>query len=334
MIEYRKNDELILKDKKGTWKAGYVRRQLNSNGSFSFYISLEFVPNMDRLPRASTSNENIFMRQCEDIKTLKNQIKSYIGYTPEKETIYGVWDRLMHFMKSYEEEDHYYAGQDKAAAQQLMQNLIELAKSRFLAGEEIEDLSGRKNSKPKMERYLTQEEIQIATEAQKILNGHSNVDPLSVIAKTGHLAVFNKTIDEETDRLAKLQEFNKARQIQSWHRELLESDVTFRRLVALVLHAKKEIRSGSTEKELAQMLFGYCFSFTDYRDRVLPPFRDLLAKYQLDTYDMYKLVTLGSSYMEEGGMLPVPQPLYFRQDGKIYYGVAFITEKHASRWNR
>lgn len=309
--EYSKQSEIIFKDRKGTWKAGFVWRNMKNSKHIHFEIQLAFIPNLERLPCADPAgySDLVFMRQDDDILRLKKRIKSYIGYTPDKETIYVIWDRLGDYKKHYAEEDRFYASCDKEAAKLIMKGLIETATGRFQAGKEIEILTDTQ-----MERFLTRSEIEEASEAQKVLNGFSYVD-----ANT-HLQTFNQTIDNECTWLKNLKEKEEELKRKDWHQELLETNVAFRRFVALVLHAKKEIRSNNLEHEVAQSLFGYCSSFYDYRDHVLPHFRDLMSLYRLQTYEIHKLLVLGNEYVQEGGILPIPMVASFRVEGKFYYG--------------
>lgn len=323
MLEYLKNQVVIFKDQKGIWKSGYIMRKTFGTSSSAFEIRITFFPNLVRLPAANPYGYDslIFMRENDDIGTLKKRIKSYIGYTPDKETIYFVWNRFQHFKAAYAEEDAFYSGQDKTMAQLHLQELTKLVIARFEAGEEIEDNSRWKTSKPIMERYLSNKEIESATEAQKVLNGNSYVEPLNQSGKVGHLFSFNKSIDDQCTQLNHMKEQEDKRLREQWHQELLETNVAFRRLVALVLHAKKDIRAYTLDKAVAQAIFGYCRSLNEYRDRVYPHYQDLMKVFRLDTYDANKLWSLGNDYVNEGGMLPVPiETEHTREEGQIYYG--------------
>jgi hypothetical protein len=102
--------------------------------------------------------------------------------------------------------------------------------------------------------------------------------------------------------------------------QLLDVDVPFRRLISLLLHTEREHRTSDRRLELGYMLFGYCRSLDEYRDRVVGPYGELMAMYQLPMWSESVLLEVGKAYVQAGGMLPPPQPKYLREDGKLYYG--------------
>jgi hypothetical protein len=260
------------------------------------------------------------MNHQDEDTSIKRRIKNEIGYTPHPKTIHEIWMHFQYYRDRYSEEDCFYGMQDKGVAKVQLETLLERAKNRFLAGEEILQPTYRRGKGLVIDRFLTADEIKLAKESQMIVNGHSYEEPMSIICRTGHLAVLNGQLDKEIDHLTRLLEIEADRQRRDAHRQLLETDVPFRKLVSFAWLASKEFRSSSQDVELAYLLFGYCTSYYDYRDRVLDPLNQLLEGYGLRYYYVYKLVALAKSYTEEGGQLPVIEPPYTRPDGKIYYG--------------
>lgn len=86
---------------------------------------------------------------------------------------------------------------------------------------------------------------------------------------------------------------------EAGHLSLLESDVSFRKLVALAKKASQEIRTSSPSIELVHALFDYQSSLTDYyRELVYSKFAELMQIYQLDTTQVGLLARLGEEYEE------------------------------------
>lgn len=318
---YTSLTEVVFIDLKGVWTAGELirtKREENEN-TYDFYIQFKADP--DGAPKASTyftKSLRIFMRSTDDANTLKRRIREAAGYTPAPATIRMLWAHFMLLHAAYIEEDRFYARADQVTAEAILNALYEKAIQRFKDGELCVSKERVQHYRT-YERYLSQSEQEEATEAQKRINGHGFVLRMSQFEKNGHLARFNQRIADDIERLGKLKELEMKRDHDSFLEKMMESDVTFRQLVAHAIAASREIRCKRPEIELANRLFGYSKNLDEYREKY-SKIDEMLRPYRLRDYDTSKLVSLGMAYLEAGGMLPVVAPVFERGPDKIYYG--------------
>jgi len=318
---YAQIGEETFSDAKGTWTIGHVgRARYLPECRHHYTVSIRFRPNLCRLPKASPWGEtgSVFMRGCEDAETMKRRIKDAIGYTPSCDVMQHLWRHFVALRDAYEAEDGFYASQDREKSRQLLNDLEDLAVSRFERGEEARPPRHRfdVNRPPKLV-YLTEMEYRQAVEAQKVLNGHAYVEPFSPIGRSGHLTEFNERIQRRIEAIQRRRDLAEKEEKRRRLRGLLDTDPQFRRLVANAMSAAKESRAGSTEYELAYRYFGYASSLDEYR-KINRQFSELMARYGLETYDAGLLVSLGREYLADGEMLPAPAAPYERPEGYFY----------------
>ncbi|MEK4983636.1 hypothetical protein [Bacillus sp. FSL K6-6540] len=320
-MEYMKSGPLCIQDGKGRWTAGSLRRLDHTSYGDSFSLSLMFLADSTRLPRAKSYEDvgYIFVRDTFNIEQVKYMIKSQIGYTPEKETLQAICRHIQRLIAAYKEEDAYYASQDPKSAEGGLQELYDRAIARYERGEEFPHHSRFVQQVPAMQRFLNEQELTEAKEFQKVLNGHAYVEPESSVGNSGHLSKFNQRIDEEIRRRSLRRESLRKEERRKRLLELLDTDVEFRYLVANVLAAHDEIRTAYSEVELGHRLFGYTFDLNQYRTAVIPALEQLLQKYELKLFETNELYTIGKIYLDQDGMLPVPKAPFSREEGVIYY---------------
>ncbi|MFB5678837.1 hypothetical protein [Paenibacillus terreus] len=319
--EIKQMEMVTVKDRKGTWSASHLGRYIYTlQGRVQFSLTIYFKVNLERFPRANPHNDmaTVYLFVGDTSTQLKRRIKAILGYTPEPGTVSELWDHFNRLRRAYEEEDAFYASQDKEQAEAVLDELYETAKQRIERGEMVMVGYRRDRTLP-YERYLTPEEIRRAAEAQCVLNASSFQEPMTIIARTGHLAEFNRRIDDA------LESWKARNTAEEQHKQtedflhLLEVDVQFRKLAANLLDASKEIRTADYRVELAHRYFGFTDSLDDYRIKALKPLDELLLPYGLDSFTLYKLIPIIEQYLEAGGILPPPSALHERLPDRFYY---------------
>lgn len=307
--------------KKGSWRIYHIRRELAA-AHFRYIIRMQFSPSKDRLPKAAREGTILFDFYAfggENVQLLKRKIKSCSGYTPEDHVLEEIKQNIDKLLEAYQEEDTYYSSLCTSEASRVLNQLFELGLARYKRGEIFPPYSERyARSQLAIDKVLSPVEIEQANEAQKVINGHSHIEPRTYQTRTGHLSSLNERLetamdmwDREQKRLA--EETRRAELLGA-----LETDVRLRKLVAVCMDVEKEIRTSRQEVEGAHRMFGYTFNLEDYR-AVFREFDKLMKEYGLDTYQVRELQEIGRKYITSGGMLPPSTTPYERVEGKFYY---------------
>ncbi|MFM9280921.1 hypothetical protein [Paenibacillus jiagnxiensis] len=321
--EIKRLEMVTVPDRKGTWSAGHLSRYIYTlQGRVQFSLTVYFKVNLERFPKANPHNDmaTVYLFIGDTTTQLKRRIKVTLGYTPETSTVSELWEHFNRLRRAYEEEDAYYASQDKEQAKAVLDELYETAKQRIERGEAVAVASDYKRDRRlPYERYLTPKEIWRAAEAQCVLNGCSFQEPMTIIARTGHLAEFNRRIDEALESWKARNTSEEQRKQTQDFLHLLEVDVQFRKLAANLLDASREIRTADYRVELAHRYFGFTDSLDDYRIKALKPLDELLLPYGLESFTLYKLFPVIEQYLEGGGVLPPPSALQERHPDRFYY---------------
>ncbi|MEN1990295.1 hypothetical protein [Paenibacillus hubeiensis] len=319
---YKELETTVYYDRKGTWRPGHLTRTIHTPGAEPKYIlSLWFTPNLKVLPKVKYSGEmvyNVHYVEGIGLSRLKSWIKTAVGYVPEQTTVIGLLRYIEGLINAYRDEDSFYANQDQAAAAEVLNKLTQVAVQRLKVNEIIHE-NKHNRSQPMYITYLTDEEINWATEAQKVMNGHSYVEPFTSIGQQGHLYEFNNRLETIGRRWEEEQRAIQDEQLNEKLLNLLEVDVVLRRLVASALEVKKEKYNTDYEVELVHRLYGYTHRFEHYRSK-LEPFYNLLESYGIQRHDSRKLLVVGERYVAAEGMLPPAGKTFEREEGTIYYG--------------
>ncbi|PAD72807.1 hypothetical protein [Paenibacillus campinasensis] len=322
-IEYDHVGDVSFVDRKGIWTASYVRRNSLESSVSKFSFALYFQANLERLPKASPYKEycNIYMGENTTPEMMKSRIKSAFGYTPERDTVIGMYHHFLRLSNACLEEDQYYALQDKEEAKAILERIIVQARRRIHSNQMTPYTDCRFSTDRRLayEKYLMKEEIEEAREAQKAINGHAFEEPMSIIQKTGLLAKLNHRIEQEIELYRRTKEIEANQELNAYLLELLEVDVDFRKLVSLTLSCYGDIRTADFKVEVAHRMFGYTKQLDDFRKTAYEALHTLLTKYRLPTYDLHILVRIGEVYLKKGGMLPPPNAPFERRQGEFYY---------------
>lgn len=322
-IEYGLHGDTVITDSKGTWTAGQVGRYAyDPNGLSKYSMSLYFQADLNRLPKASPYpiTVSIYLYHTSTKTQLKDWIKSYIGYVPEKHTISEIWNHFSRLRNAYDEEDEYYSRADREHAEAQLDHLYSVAVDRIHQEEQVISESERfYRNRMTYEKYLTKEEQSVAEEAQKILNGHSYVEPMSSTARTGHLMELNKRLNDAVRAYHHRKAMQREESLKNRLLTALDTDVVLRRAVAVVLECKKEIRTSDYLTEFGHRMFGYTSSLDEYRSNVFPKVESFSASYGMESIELRYLVAVGEQYLENGGMLPPAHADHERNPEKFYF---------------
>lgn len=306
---------------KGSWTITHVERNPYLN-DFRYSICMSFIPNEDRLPKAGKDPIlfRIYFLNSHSDKQLKVAMKSCSGYTPEPHIVSDVMQHILKIIELFSDEDSYYASQCKTKAADILEDLYLTAINRYKNDEMFPPRSERyANSQLPIEKVLTADEIEVANEAQKVLNGHAYLEAYSYSFQTGHLKKINSDLRDfmwSWDRL-KIRTAKANNQLSL--KEALDTDIQLRRLVAVALNVVGEIRTSKAYIEISHRMFGYTTNLNDYRN-VFSSFSDLMKEYGLETYEVDTLQHIGTDYLAAEGMLPSYRTDHEREEGKFYYG--------------
>lgn len=320
---YNISGDVSFRDRKGVWTLGHlIRNKIDSYAHTQYTLYVYFHADLKCLPKADPGpiSSFIYVNDNTTPEQLKGRIRGALGYTPEKRTVEDMFSQFTRLRLAYEEEDRYYSSQNKDEAKAILDNILAAAFRRIELQQITPFSKYSSNRRLPYEKYLLKDEIAAAVEAQKVLNGHSFEEPLSIIQRTGHLADLNQKIDEKEEEVRRHIKQETDRALTAQLLELLDTDVELRKLVSLVLECYREIRTGDYKIEVGHRLFGYTSDLDEYRDKVCAPLKELLSRYRLPEYDMFKLLSIGDLYIQDGGILPPHNAPFERLPGCFYYG--------------
>ncbi|MFD0591040.1 hypothetical protein ACFQZE_23880 [Paenibacillus sp. GCM10027627] len=301
-------------DTKGGWCISGLYRTLR-HGRPEYEARVTFNPGPDT--RIKCRESKYGYAYYDESRYWKRRVKAAIGYIPSNDTLSAMIDYLELLKAAYEEEDQYYAAQDKAAASKRVEEIFELAMARYGLGQSMKSHASDK-MKRLLEEYVTAEERLELHELYKIQNGSSYLEDVRPFM----VRLCNAVREEMSKR-----EQQAKRDRSLWLRQRLEVDVSLRHLVAHVhaaaIHKYRGYDHWSLFRETAYQLFGYAKNQNDYRDRA-GQLTERLSPYQLKDYEINELLRIGKEYIQDGGQLPIVEVPFNRSAEDYYYGDAVL----------